>query len=292
MTAPDVRPPSAGQAGPLRIGELQTNGTIRFGNLSVGKPMAGLTSLRFDLLLEPTSDGWQLDITGPETPGSATKPASLGKVALSRQKSAAASPTLSAALVPVARDSALLVLKWGDVTATAGVQFQEVQLPPRRPAAGGRRRPSIGITTTRTSARAQTMLSQMNEAALVDAQGARFSVTFARTFPKGTASQSAAGTTRQSGARRRRSRFRSADVDPRRRRRRADGSARAPALDRPGRAVRETGPAPGKSDAPAFPAPTACGSSAPARAGGWSSTRSRTSGVRSAIPSPTSAKST
>ena len=43
------------------------------------------------------------------------------------------------------------------------------------------------------------MLSQMNEAALVDPQGARFSVTFARTFPKGTASQSAAGTTRRAG---------------------------------------------------------------------------------------------
>ena len=196
--APDVRPPSAGQAGPLRIGELQTNGTIRFGNLSIGKPMGGLTSLRFDLLLEPTSDGWQLDITGPETPGSATKPASLGKVALSRQKSAAASPTLSAALVPVARDSALLVLKWGDVTATAGVQFQEVQLPAR--GGGGRQTAPVSRNhdDENVGARA-TMLSQMNEAALVDPQGARFSVTFARTFPKGTASQSAAGTTRRAG---------------------------------------------------------------------------------------------
>jgi hypothetical protein len=43
------------------------------------------------------------------------------------------------------------------------------------------------------------MLSQLNEAAVVDASGARASVTFARTFPKGTASQSAAGTTRREG---------------------------------------------------------------------------------------------
>ena len=43
------------------------------------------------------------------------------------------------------------------------------------------------------------MLSQLNEAALVDASGARASVTFARTFPKGTSSQSAAGTTRREG---------------------------------------------------------------------------------------------
>ena len=43
------------------------------------------------------------------------------------------------------------------------------------------------------------MLSQLNETALVDAQGSRVSVTFARTFPKGTSSQSAAGTTRRAG---------------------------------------------------------------------------------------------
>jgi Protein of unknown function (DUF2911) len=44
-----------------------------------------------------------------------------------------------------------------------------------------------------------TMLSQLNEAALVDPQGARVSVTFARTFPKGAPAQSAAGTTRRAG---------------------------------------------------------------------------------------------
>jgi hypothetical protein len=192
--APDVRIPSAG--GPVRIGELQTNGALRFGDLSIGRPGPGL---RFDLLLEPTGDGWQLDITGPATPGSANKPASLGKVALSRQKSAAASPTLSAALVPVARDSARLVLNWSDVTATTGFQFQEIQLPPR-PAGSGRQTAPVNRNHDDENVGArQTMLSQLNESALVDPQGQRVSVTFARTFPKGTQSQSAAGTQRRAG---------------------------------------------------------------------------------------------
>ena len=99
-TAPDDRPRRR-PGRPDRCGSAscRRTGRLRFGNVSIGKPRAGVASLR--PVLEPTSDGWQLDITGPETPGGATEPASLGKVALSRQKSAAASPTLSAALVPV-----------------------------------------------------------------------------------------------------------------------------------------------------------------------------------------------
>src|SRR5262245_39000456 len=49
---------SAGQIeGRMRIGELQTNGALRLGNVSVGKP--GPSPLRFDLFIEGTSDGWQ-----------------------------------------------------------------------------------------------------------------------------------------------------------------------------------------------------------------------------------------
>ena len=120
-------------------------------------------------------------------------------MALSRQPSAVASPTLVAALVPVTRDTAQLVLTWGEVRATAAIQYQEVQLPPR-PAASGRQIPPVNRKhdDENVGARA-TMLSQLNEAALVDPQGARVSVTFARTFPKGTSSQSAAGTTRRAG---------------------------------------------------------------------------------------------
>lgn len=183
-------------AGRVRLGELQTTGVLRFGDVSVGKP--AVAPLRYGLFLEATSEGWQLDIA-PATAPDAAAPASAGKVALSRQPNAPASPTLVAALVPVTRDTAQLVVSWGDVRAAAGVQFQEVQLPPR-PAASGRQISPVNRKhdDENVGARA-TMLSQMNEAALVDPQGARVSVMFARTFPKGTASQSAAGTTRREG---------------------------------------------------------------------------------------------
>jgi hypothetical protein len=45
-------------SGRVRIGELQTNSALKFGDVSVGKP--GLTSFRYDLFLEATGDAWQL----------------------------------------------------------------------------------------------------------------------------------------------------------------------------------------------------------------------------------------
>ena len=188
---------SGGQAsGRVRVGELQTNGVLKFGDVSVGKP--GLVSSRFDLFLEATGDGWQLSVVPVGAAGDAGAAANASKIALSRERAAVASPTLVAALLPVARDTAQLVVTWGDVKATTGFQFQEMQLPAR--GGGGRQVAPVNRTHTEENAGARlTMLSQLNEAALVDASGARASVTFARTFPKGTASQSAAVTTRREG---------------------------------------------------------------------------------------------
>jgi hypothetical protein len=189
---------SAGQAGGrVRIGQLETNGTLKLGDVSVGKP--GTAPLRYDLAIEAASEGWQLDVTPADAGAAGSTPPPGGKVTLSRQPNAIASPTLLAALVPITRDTAQIVLSWGDVKASASVQFQEAQQP-RRPGAARKPPPPVNRKHDDENVGARlTMLSQLNEAALVDAQGARFSVLFARAFPKGSQPQSAAGTTRRPG---------------------------------------------------------------------------------------------
>jgi hypothetical protein len=206
--APDLRAADAIHRGLLapagkiegraRIGSLQTNGVLRFGTLAVLKPGAGL---RFDLWLEGAGDGWQLEFATVPAPGSTVTPSVVGKIPLARQPNATPTPTLIATLAPVGRDTAQLVLKWGDFKAAADLQIQEIQAPPRPAAAAARGAPppiNRKHDDENVGAR-QTMLSQLNEAALVTPKGSRVAVQFARTFPKGTQSQSAAGTTRRMG---------------------------------------------------------------------------------------------
>jgi hypothetical protein len=205
--APDLRAADAiyrGLVGPAgkvegraRIGSLQTNGVLRFGTVTL-KPGPGL---RFDLWLEGAADGWQLEFATVPAPGSTATPTVVGKIPLARQTNAAATPTLVATLAPVGRDTAHLVLKWGEFKAVADLQFVEIQAPPRPAAAATRGSPppiNRKHDDENVGAR-QTMLSQLNEAALVNPKGSRVAVQFARTFPKGTQSQSAAGTTRRMG---------------------------------------------------------------------------------------------
>src|SRR5262245_22769875 len=117
---------SGGQtSGRVRIGELQTNSALKFGDVAVGKP--GLVSFRYDLFLEAAGDAWQLSVAPVGASGDAAGAANASKIALSRERAAVAAPTLLASLVPVARDTAQLILTWGDVKATAGLQFQELQ---------------------------------------------------------------------------------------------------------------------------------------------------------------------
>jgi hypothetical protein len=184
-------------SGRVRIGELGTDGTLRIGDVSVGKP--GMTPLRFDLFLETAGDGnWRLDVVSAASAGGNDDPASVGKIPLSRERSAVESPTLIAALVPVARDTGQLVLTWNNLRATAGVRFQEVQLP-RPTGSRGQVAPVNRKHDDENVAARATMLFQLNETALVEADGSRVSVTFARTFPKGAQAQSAAGTTQRAG---------------------------------------------------------------------------------------------
>jgi hypothetical protein len=178
-------------SGRVRIGELQTNGVLRIGDFSIGKPAPA--PLRFDLFLEMAGGGsWQLDVVS----AAFDVQGSVATIPLSRERNAVKSPTLIASLVPVARDTGQLVLTWNDVKATAGIQFQEVQIPNN---AGRQVAPVNRKHDDENVAARATMLFQLNETALVDAAGSRVSVTFARTFPKGSQAQSAAGTTQRAG---------------------------------------------------------------------------------------------
>jgi hypothetical protein len=181
--------------GRVRLGQLQTNGVIRFGSLTVGKPGP---VLRYIVSLEGTGDGWQLDIATAPAAGGAES-AAVGKIPLSRQPATIASPTLVAALIPVARDAAQLVVKWGAFKGATDLQFQEMQPPPRAAMAGRAIQPINRRHDAENIGARQTMLSQLNETALVLPKGPRFSVTFARTFLKGAQTQSTAGTTRRPG---------------------------------------------------------------------------------------------
>ena len=77
----------------VRVGQLVTrNGTLRLGTLDLKK--ADREGLQYDLWLEGTGNGWQLQVAGTSAPGM------VGKVALARQASAVRSPTFAAALIP------------------------------------------------------------------------------------------------------------------------------------------------------------------------------------------------
>jgi hypothetical protein len=113
-------------------------------------------------------------------------------IPLKPQKPGAASATLVATWSPRSRDAAGLALTWGDLRLEADVQFAEPKLPRPNP---NRQQEPVNRKHDEPNAGARLlMLSQLNETALVLPNGQRFSATFARTFPRGQRTISAAGT--------------------------------------------------------------------------------------------------
>lgn len=159
----------------VRVAQLETNAALRVGELAVGR--RDPAGVRYDVWLEATATGWQLQVTD-------TGSAVVGHVPLTRQSGATA-PQLVAGLVPETGTTARLVLQWGDYEATTDVTFAD---PPRQRRAEASR---PNVTTNRThdedtSALARTrLLAQRNETALVLGHGHRFSVSFQRTFGRG-----------------------------------------------------------------------------------------------------------
>lgn len=185
-------PTGAAVDGRVRIGQLRTNGALRFGATEVGKlSSAGIV---YDLSLLRKGDSWHLEATEVPAPDPAppSPPAGPVTIALTRQPTSTPSSTLITALSPRTRDTAGLALTWGDLRLAADVQYLEPKLPRPNP---NRQQEPINRKHDEPNAGARLlMLSQLNETALVWPGGARFSATFARTFPRGQRSISAAGT--------------------------------------------------------------------------------------------------
>lgn len=190
---------SASAAGRVRIGQLRTNGALQMGAVSVGR--LSQNAVTFDLSLVRAGDVWQLEaveVPAPVTagqPNASAAPASPPSpiaIPLTRQKSSAASTALVAAWSPRARDVAGLAITWGDLRLEADVHVAEPKLP--RPPAGRQTDPVNRKHDEPNAGARLLMLTQLNETALSLPNGQRLSATFARTFPRGQRSISAAGT--------------------------------------------------------------------------------------------------
>jgi hypothetical protein len=183
---------ASGAGGRLRIGQLMTNGELKFGDaLSVGKP--DQVGIKYDLWLLGTRDSWEMEITPDGAEGQAT-----GRVPLTRLANAGSSPILVMSLLPSTRDTGQMVVRWGGVTAAATVQFHEVRIPAG--AMSGRANEPINRKHNEENVAARfILLSQFNETGLMWPTGGRQSATFGRTFAKNQRAVSAAGTTARLG---------------------------------------------------------------------------------------------
>ena len=173
--------------GRVRVAQLVTsNGTLRLGTLDLKK--ADRAGLRYDLWLEATGEGWQLQVTEPQAAGSeAAGPlAMIGTTALSRQAGTVATPVLAAALIPTAGDSGQLVLRWGGYQGTVDMKFTDPPQRPRRNNQNGE--PNVGVIRGNSEDLSATfrarILTQNNETGLVLPDGKRLSVLFVRSLSR------------------------------------------------------------------------------------------------------------
>jgi hypothetical protein len=218
--------PASGSSSRVRIGRLMTNGALQLGTLAFARN--DLRGLAYELWLEGSRDEWHLDVmeipmpqappapaAAPPPSGSAppsgaaalaaaapppSPPAPGGKLALSKQRAAGPAPSLVPALIPTSRDSGRLVIRWGDVDATADLRFTQEQ---RLSLGGDGGRPNQPVNRRHdedTSAASRILImTQRNETAFA-AGGSKLSVSFPRTLGKGQRSGTGgAGVTANTG---------------------------------------------------------------------------------------------
>ncbi len=172
-----------------RLGHLVIAGAVRIGALDV--PAANPAGQQFDVWIETTADGWGLEIADARAPES---PKVIGDVVLDRKRlGGGARATLLAALIPATENTGRLVLQWGEFEAAADLLFTD-PVARRPPAAPPNTLVNRRHDEDTTAVSRVIMLSQRSETALVTPKGARFSVTFARSFKKGRTNAATAAT--------------------------------------------------------------------------------------------------
>ena len=177
-------------AGRVRLGQLETTGSLRIGTVDLSGPKApvapepataatqGPVSVRHNLWLEGADEGWQLQVTDANE-------ALVGRLALARQGTAPASPTMVASLVPEDIAVGRLVIRWGEYLAVTDVQF--INPSGRRPEENRTANETINRRHDEdTSALSRVrLLAQRNETAMVLPKGPRLSISFQRTLARG-----------------------------------------------------------------------------------------------------------
>lgn len=183
MAIVDPGAPSASAPGRVRIGQLETNVSLRVGDTTIGK--RDPAGVRYDVWLESINNGSQLQFVEPSD-ATTGQPVIAGRVALNAPdlKVGPATPFV-AALLPETGSSARLVLRWGNYEAATPVALVD---PPRRARTAETPLPNTTVSRTHdedTSVLSRArLLAQRNETALVLANGRRLSVSFQRSFGK------------------------------------------------------------------------------------------------------------
>lgn len=174
-------------SGRVRVGHLDTTGSLKVGSFELAGPEAPRTEgppafpspARYDLWLRSASSGWELEVLD-------AKQAEVGRIPLMRGP-APAVPILVSAIIPEERATARLVFHWGAYQATTDMAFTTPSR--RRGTEGGAPNTTVNRRhdeDVSVLSRAR-MLAQRSETAVTLPTGPSLSVSYQRTFGPGEA---------------------------------------------------------------------------------------------------------
>jgi hypothetical protein len=200
-----VAAPAGDAQSRVRVATLDTNGQLKFGDVSVGSAIPPPQS--FEVWLEAVNGEWQLRLARTTDPTS-----EIVRVVLPRRTSSP-SPRFVASLMPVGGTRGRLVIRWGRSEATTDFTVkgsprnvqQAVAAAERagQPSAGRQGRAGAAAGPPRltnlahdadnSAAGRARILAQRNESAIVFPENRRVSATFQRSFGQGDANAAGRG---------------------------------------------------------------------------------------------------